>query len=127
MFVFFNPNPDAKRVGDCTVRAIAKALNTVWDKTYLALCVEGLRLHDMPSANNVWGSYLKTNGFRQHALPDTCPECYTVAAFANEHPQGTYVLALSGHVVAVQNGDYYDTWDSGDEVPVYYFEKREEQ
>lgn len=31
MFVFFNPNPDAKRVGDCTVRAIAKAMNTVWD------------------------------------------------------------------------------------------------
>lgn len=23
MFVFFNPNPDAKRVGDCTVRAPA--------------------------------------------------------------------------------------------------------
>ena len=75
MFVFFNPNPDAKRVGDCTVRAIAKAMNTVWDKTYLALCVEGLRVHDMPSANSVWGSYLKANGFRQHALPDTCPEC----------------------------------------------------
>ena len=127
MFVFFNPNPDEKRVDDCTVRAIAKAMNTVWDKTYLALCVEGLRVHDMPSANSVWGSYLKANGFKQHALPDTCPECYTVAAFADEHTQGTYVLALSGHVVAVVNGDYYDTWDSGDEVPVYYFEKREEQ
>lgn len=95
MFVFFNPNPDAKRVGDCTVRAIAKAMNTVWDKTYLALCVEGLRVHDMPSANSVWGSYLKANGFKQHALPDTCPECYTVAAFADEHTQGTYVLTLS--------------------------------
>ena len=83
MFVFFNPNPDAKRVGDCTVRAIAKAMNTVWDKTYLALCVEGLRVHDMPSANSVWGSYLKANGFKQHALPDTCPECYTVAAFTS--------------------------------------------
>lgn len=35
MFVFFNPNPDAKRVGDCTVRAIAKAMNTVWDMAEL--------------------------------------------------------------------------------------------
>lgn len=26
MFVFFNPNPGAKRVGDCAVRAIAKAI-----------------------------------------------------------------------------------------------------
>ena len=22
-----------------------------------------------------------------------------------------------------QNGDYYDTWDSGDEIPVYGFKK----
>ena len=73
------------------------------------------------------GSYLKAYRFKQLSLPTTSPECYTVAAFADEHMQGTYVLALSGHVVAVVNGDYYDTWDSGDEVPVYYFEKREEQ
>lgn len=44
MFVFFNSNPDAKRVGDCTVRAIAKAMCSEWEQTYLALCVEGLRL-----------------------------------------------------------------------------------
>lgn len=125
MFVFFNPNPGAKRVGDCAVRAIAKAMGTDWEKTYLALCVEGLRAHDMPSGNSVWGSYLKTNGFRQRMLPDACPECYTVAAFADEHPHGVYVLALSGHVVAVVNGDYYDTWDSGEEVPVYYFERED--
>lgn len=123
MFVFFNPNPGAKRVGDCAVRAIAKAMGTDWEK--LALCVEGLRAHDMPSGNSVWGSYLKANGFRQRMLPDACPECYTVAAFADEHPHGVYVLALSGHVVAVVNGDYYDTWDSGEEVPVYYFERED--
>lgn len=125
MFVFFNPNPGAKRVGDCAVRAIAKAMGTEWEKTYLALCVEGLRAHDMPSGNSVWGSYLKASGFRQRMLPDACPECYTVAAFADEHPHGVYVLALSGHVVAVVNGDYYDTWDSGEEVPVYYFERED--
>lgn len=125
MFVFFNPNPGAKRVGDCAVRAIAKAMGTDWEKTYLALCVEGLRAHDMPSGNSVWGSYLKASGFRQRMLPDACPECYTVAAFANEHPHGVYVLALSGHVVTVVNGDYYDTWDSGEEVPVYYFERED--
>lgn len=29
MFVFFNPNPGAKRVGDCAVRAIAKAMTPI--------------------------------------------------------------------------------------------------
>jgi hypothetical protein len=26
-------------------------------------------------------------------------------------------------VVTVQDGKYYDTWNSGNEVPVYYWEK----
>jgi hypothetical protein len=30
----FNPNPYGKRVGDCTVRAVSKALNQSWEKTY---------------------------------------------------------------------------------------------
>lgn len=121
MFVFFNPNPVSKRVGDCTVRALSKAMGKPWEDTYLALCVEGLRMHDMPTANSVWGGYLKRNGYRQFALPDTCPECYTVASFASEHERGTYILALSNHVVAVVDGDWHDTWNSADEVPIYYF------
>lgn len=96
-----------------------------WEDTYLALCVEGLRMHDMPTANSVWGSYLKRNGYRQFALPDTCPECYTVASFASEHKRGTYILALSNHVVAVVDGDWHDTWNSADEVPVYYFARED--
>lgn len=125
MFVFFNPNPVSKCVGDCTVRALSKAMCKPWEDTYLALCVEGLRMHDMPTANSVWGSYLKRNGYRQYALPDTCPECYTVASFASEHKQGTYILALSNHVVTVADGDWHDTWDSADEVPVYYFTRED--
>lgn len=125
MFVFFNPNPVSKRVGDCTVRALSKAMGKPWEDTYLALCVEGLRMHDMPTANSVWGSYLKRNGYRQYALPDTCPECYTVASFASEHKQGTYILALSNHVVTVVDGDWHDTWNSADEVPVYYFARED--
>jgi hypothetical protein len=28
-------------------------------------------------------------------------------------------------VVCVENGCYHDTWDSGDELPVYYWERKE--
>lgn len=78
---------------------------------------------DMPSGNSVWGAYLKQKGFRRYIIPDTCPDCYTVADFASDHPEGTYILALSDHVVAVKGGDYWDTWDSGNEVPIYYWKK----
>ena len=59
------------------------------------------------------------------ASGDECPDCYTVADFAAEHPSGTYILSLSGHVVCVMDGDYYDTWDSGGEIPLYYWCKEE--
>ena len=51
-------------------------------------------------------------------------ECYTVKLFTEEHPHGTYILALSGHVVAVQDGNYFDAWDSGDEIPLYVWKEQ---
>lgn len=114
-----------KRVGDCTVRAISKALNQSWEKTYIGLCVEGFVRCDIPSANHVWGAYLKSKGFRRNIISNDCPDCYTVNDFCADHPKGTFILALSGHVVCVENGDFFDTWNSGSEVPIYYWYKEE--
>lgn len=123
MFVYYNPNPTGKRVGDCVIRALAKLTGSDWETAYFGVVAEGLILHDMPSSNHVWGKYLKRHGYKQVTLPDTCPDCYTVKAFCDEHTKGSYLLATGSHVVAVVDGDYYDTWDSGDEIPAYYFVK----
>lgn len=120
----YNANPFGLKVGDCVVRAICQATDKSWEEAYLDLALQGYRMHDMPTANHVWGSYLKEQGFTRSALPANCPDCYTVAQFADEHPSGTYILALSGHVVCVQDGYWIDTWDSGDEVPLYYWERK---
>jgi len=85
--------------------------------------LQGYMMKDMPSSNHVWGTYLRENGFIQHIIPDSCPDCYTVQDFCNEHPVGKYLLAIGSHVVAVQDGNYFDTWDSGDELPIYYWQK----
>jgi len=126
VFSYYNPNPKNKRVGDCTVRAISKALGQEWEVTYAGLLAEGFRLCDMPSANHVWGAYLRKKGFRRDILPDECPDCYTVHDFCEDHPTGTFILAISGHVVAVVDGCYYDSWDSGTEVPLYYWHRKDE-
>lgn len=123
MYQFYNANPTASRVGDCTIRAISKVLDQSWEKTYIEICVEGLVMYDMPDANQVWGKYLIDNNFTRHIIPNECSDCYTVRQFANEHKNGRYILALHGHVVACIDGTYYDTWDSGDEVPIYYWEE----
>lgn len=123
MYQHYNGNPRGKSVGDCTVRAISKALGWPWYRTYWALCDAGAYLADMPSSNAVWGDFLRSNGFSRYAVPDTCPDCYTVADFAAEHPRGTYILALSGHVVCVENGVIYDAWDSSSETVIFYWER----
>lgn len=125
MWVEWNPNPLGKRVGDCTVRAVAKGTGESWEAAYSGMALEGFLLSDMPSANNVWGAYLRRKGFTRHMIPDTCPDCYTVKDFCKDHPKGMYIVALHGHVIAVNDGDYFDSWDSGNENPIYYFEREE--
>lgn len=71
MYSAYNPNPMGARVGDCTVRAISRATGESWDAVYCGLCVEGLRLCDMPTANHVWGAYLRRLRFRP-VLPAAC-------------------------------------------------------
>jgi len=126
MWKEYNPNPAKARVGDCVIRAISKVLNQPWEKTYIDLCVYGLMYCDIPSANHVWGAYLRSKGFDRHIVPSECPDCYTVEDFAQDHSKGEYVCAISGHVVCVENGDYYDSFDSGTMIPVYYWSKGEE-
>jgi hypothetical protein len=84
-------------------------------------------MYDMPTSNSVFGAYLRKLAYKRHIIPDTCPDCYTVKDFCKDHPNGTYLLALDKHVVAVDSGCYFDTWDSGNETPIYYFERTEEK
>lgn len=125
-FHFVNPNPQNNIVGDCVIRAISIALDQNWGKTYCDLCLKGYEMADMPSSNRVWMEYLKDQGWHRHIVPDTCPDCYTVKDFCGEHFNGKYILGTGTHVIAVINGDYYDTWDSGDEYPVYYWKRGED-
>ncbi len=123
MYIYYNPNPIKISVGDCTIRAISGALDIPWKQAYLDLAIQGFLMSDMPSANRVWGEFLKTKGFKKYQIPDTCPNCYTVRDFCRDNPVGTYILGTGEHVVCVKNGDYLDSWDSGNEIPIYFFKK----
>lgn len=123
-YVYYNPNPLKLSVGDCTIRAISRALNYSWKHTYLSLAIQGFLMYDMPSANRVWGEFLKSQNFIKRQIPDTCPDCYTIRDFCIDNPIGTFIVGTGEHVVCVINGDYYDSWDSGNEIPIYYFERR---
>jgi hypothetical protein len=120
-YIYFNPNPLGKRVGDCVIRAIAKLTRQDWATVYIGITTTGYELCDMPSSNAVWAAYLNRLGYRRFVIPDTCPQCYTVRDFCIDNPKGNFLVATGSHVVAVSNGDYYDAWDSGEEIPIYYW------
>lgn len=103
MFEKINPNPNGSYVGDCVIRAIALADNKSWNETYINLCLMGLKMYDMPSSNKVWHEYLKTEGYKRHIIPDTCPQCYTVRDFCGEFFSGTYIVGTGTHVVCVKD------------------------
>lgn len=125
MFTPYNPNPRGINTGDCVIRAICKAMDKTWEKVYTELTVKGLQEAMWGDTNTVWEKYLKEHGFVKELLPNTCPDCYTIADFANEHKNGTFIVATGTHVVAVKDGKYFDTWDSGYLVPSYYFRLEE--
>lgn len=117
-FVYMNPNPCHERVGDCVVRAISIATGKSWKKVYLDLCAYGLENCDMPSSNAVWGQYLTDLGFERYMV-NPC----TVSDLA-ERNKGVCILGTGTHVVCLKGSSYYDTWDSGDETPIFLWRKR---
>lgn len=77
----------------------------------------------MPSSNHVWLNLLSKLGFKRHIIPDSCPFCYTIDQFCVDHQKGIFVVGTESHVVAVKNGYFYDSWNSGNEIPIFYLEK----
>lgn len=121
MWVEYNNNPTGRSVGDCAVRAISKALDYDWESSYVLLAVNGLNMGDMPNSDSVWGATLRQEGFYRKSIPNTCPECYTAEDFANDHPYGTYVLGFGGHVATIIDGVLYDSWNSSQLIPQFYW------
>lgn len=128
MFHLYNPNPSGASdgVGDCAVRAVAKALGTDWETAYTKLSLAGFLAGDMPNSDAVINTVLRENGFKRSSIPNTCPDCYTISDFAADHPIGTFVVKSENHVTAVVDGNIYDAWNSSNRVPMYFWAKTEE-
>ena len=122
-WVYFNPSPAGRNVGDCAVRAVAKALDVDWETAFAMITANAFQMNDMPSSNAVWGSVVKQHGFTRSSITTTCPDCYTAEDFCRDHPTGTYVLGFGTHTATVKNGRLFDSWDSSQEIPQFYWEK----
>lgn len=126
MWIQYNPNPAGRQVGDCSIRAISKALGVDWETAYVMITMNGFGMGDMPSSDSVWGATLRKNGFYRKSIPDSCPDCYTAKDFCEDNPEGVFVLGFGGHVATVVDGNLYDSWDSSNEIPQFYWHRKTE-
>lgn len=125
-YIYYNPNPSGKDVGDCVVRGLCKILGIDnWREVYTKVSLKGYEFYDMPSSNSIWDLVLKDYGYYPALLPNTCPRCYTLKQFCRDYPRGRFLVATGSHVIAVVNGNYYDTEDSGNEIVTYYYSREE--
>lgn len=133
MYIRYNDNPGGLSVGDCVIRAISLALNFNWFMVHDELSFLSRKMFDMPSSNRVWKTYLKEMGYEERTVETMCPYCLTLVDFCKRHPRGTFIVStceytkansifVTGtHLVTVIDGNYYDAWDSGDDIPLSYF------
>lgn len=126
MWIHANLNPAGRNVGDCSVRAVATALNVDWETAYAMTAKAGYQMADMPSSDSVFGAVLRKNGFYRTAIPNMCPDCYTAEDFCNMNPEGVFVLGFGGHVATAIDGNLYDSWDSSRSIPIYVWYKDKE-
>lgn len=92
-YIQHNENPAGRNVGDCTVRAIAKGLGQSWEETYVGIALQGYVMRDMPSANHVWGSYLRSHGFAQDKIATLQAENQSLKLAASQSNQNAVLMA----------------------------------
>ena len=124
MYKYFNNNPLGRRtVGDCSVRAVSKALGISWDDAHDLLADMSKQMGTVMNDNDVISAVLRMNGFYKENIPCTHQDCYTVKEFAEDNPYGVYVVGTGSHVVTIINGTYFDSWPSGDESIICFWTK----
>lgn len=114
-WIEYNPNPSTSKANDCSIRAYCAAENLNWDDAYDIACKYGKMSNYMPNDNTSCERILDEEfGYTKHKLSkEEKAQGMTVNDFCIKHPEGVFILDVPRHLVAVVNGEYYDSWDCG--------------
>lgn len=113
-FIYNNPHPKGKKVGDCVKRAITIATG----KDYMDVQRELNKLKKTTGCQK----FNDTKNFKYYLEKILlCPKLSFPAEkgkgrmngllFAIKHPTGTFVLRMAGHICCCKDGVINDTWD----------------
>lgn len=109
-FKYLNVNPLDMKESDCVVRAISSASGysyaEIQDKLYYIS-----KIFDCDELCVSCYKHLLENVFKYDR--EYC-RGMTTREFCEEHPYGTYLVRIQGHLTTIIDGDVNDTWDCGD-------------
>jgi hypothetical protein len=125
-YKYYQPNKkDLKdQYGDCVIRALTKVMDKQWMEVFDELIPYAREMQCMPNSKSAFKPYLEDNGFEYHGISNKKgSKRPTVDSFTRDHKEGIYFVNVANHVVAVVDGCYYDTWDSGEKSLYGYWVK----
>lgn len=126
VFHFYNANPHNRFTTDCVIRAISTATKIPYNTVLMEMadlqCKTGFDISD----KTLIEKYLKGKGWVKHKQPrkndntkytgvEFCAELQNFNMDFPESMGARYIANLGGgHIVAIVNGQVWDTWDSTD-------------
>lgn len=129
-YKYYQPNEkDLKdKCGDCAIRALSKALECTWAEAFTKTIAPVLKYQvlfndtDAQQLNKVYeeiGLYYTGISTKDGKRP-------TVAEFAKmtKGDGKHYIAKVRKHFVAVYDGDYFDTWNSGTQKLYGYYVRK---
>ena len=131
MYKYFQPNKkDLKdNHGDFAIRALCKALDKTWVEIFDGLVPYAREQQCYLCQKPSYESFLNANNFVYTSIGRISKDM-TVKKFASKHNRGTFIVYLKvgfqTHMVCVQDGDWYDTWDCGNRCVYGYYERKGE-
>ena len=112
MYRYYNSNPNNSNIDDCTIRALSVAEGITWDEAYDLLSESARDLGLMMSSVEAIEEFLDMRYKRVPIYEET------VGEFIYNHPKGTYLITMPGHITVLKDkGNYnvnYDTFNSKD-------------
>lgn len=113
----FNPNPKERNIGDCTLRSYCAAFDISWDEAFdiaSQIAKENSTLVQYVADKVLTEHFNCTVSDKYNKKTVKGKDRITVNEFAMTHPYGTYILHVRSHQVTIIDGEYWDSWDSGD-------------
>lgn len=110
MYKYYNMNPEGNNIEDCVIRAISVAEGISWDEAYDELSDYARDMGLMMNSVEAVEEYLNER------YDQVIFYAETVGDFIDEHPFGTYLITMPGHITVLKDGINYDTFDSSERI-----------